>query len=206
MDRVLEFLDDNIASCEYGKLDVDGKFHHNAEYKDGSSIIRNGILSIKDLHNSGVRTFDEKALRVVQDHLSHINGDDGISLSVVGLNDLYRDEEEYNPFKPGRLDFIVDGIKASRTTYHYGNEYICYNSIGNDKIKAVDIRLREYLRIVSNIDDVNMAIKYYEYLREIALTLKELNLSIPIREMSNNNRLLDTDRVINMPKIKTLFK
>ena len=90
--------------------------------------------------------------------------------------------------------------------FTYGNEFISYNSIPNDKINAVDIRLRKYLRLASNINDVNKAIRYYEDLREIASALKECSLDIPLREMSSDNYVLDIDRVSNMPKIKTLFK
>ena len=204
MEKVLEFIDDNIASCAYAKKSVNGRYHHNSGYSSASSIIKHGILSIKDLHNSGINVYSLDALEKASNHLSHINGDDGISLSVVGLTDLYQDEDEYNPFNPNCVDFIVDdSIKAYRSTLHYGNEFISYNSIPNDKINAVDIRLREYIRLISKVDDINKAIKYYEDLRKIAITLKECSLDIPLREMSNDNCVLDIDKVSNMPKIKT---
>ena len=205
MEKILEFIDDNIASCICKEKSVDGRYHHNSSYSSASSIIKNGILSIKDLHNSGIMTFSSDALKNASDSLSHVNGDNGISLSVVGLADLYKDEDEYCPLNPCSVDFIVDdSIKAFRNSTHYGNEFICYNPITNDKINAVDIRLRKYLRLVSKVDDTKKAIKYYEYLREIANALKECSIDIPLREMSNDNCVLDIDKVSNMPKIKTL--
>ena len=207
MDRVLEFIDDNIASSIYGRKTVNGRYHHNSSYSSANSIVKHGILSMKDLHNSGINIYSLDALERASNHLLHINGNDGISLAVVGLTDLYKDEDEYDPYKLECVDFVVDdSIKACRSTLHYGNEFISYNSIPNDKINAVDIRLRKYLRLASNINDVNKAIRYYEDLREIASTLKECSLDIPLREMSSDNYVLDIDRVSNMPKIKTLFK
>ena len=73
-----------------------------------NSIVKHGILSMKDLHNSGINIYSLDALERASNHLSHINGNDGISLAVVGLTDLYKDEDEYDPYKLECVDFVVD--------------------------------------------------------------------------------------------------
>ena len=41
----------------------------------------------------------------------------------------------------------------------------------------------------------------YEDLRRIAIAMKDANLDIPLREMSDGNCCIDIDKAINMPKI-----
>lgn len=199
--EIIEFIDDNISSALISGTQITDRYHHNSTYEDGPSIIKNGILTINDLNVRKIKKYSEQTLKNLDNIESHANGSDGVSLAVVGLTDLYKDEDEYDPFKPGSLDFIVDSaIIAGRSTYNYGNEFISRSSITPDKLKSVDIRLRKYLRLASKNGSNEELIKYYENLRLIALALKEQSLDIPLREMSDDNRCLDIDKVIKMPK------
>lgn len=200
--EIFEFIDDNIASTRIKGREIDGKYHHNTTYEQAPSIIKNGILSLEDLHKNRIITFSAETLKKLSNTESHINGIDGISLARTGLTDLYADEDEYDPLRPIVVDFIIDSnIKARRTTIHYGNEYIANSPIEPDKIKSVDIRIRKYLKLLEK-KDVETAIRYYENLKLIAQALKEKQLDIPLRELSEENTSLDIDKVLKMPKIK----
>ena len=70
-------------------------------------------------------------------------------------------------------------------------------------IKSVDVRLFEYLdelnKLNGNVDDM---ISLYESLRQIALALRDNQLNIPLREMSNgNSNSLDIEKISEMPKL-----
>lgn len=200
--EIFEFIDDNIASTQIKGREIDAKYHHNTTYEQAPSIIKYGILSIEDLHKKGIMTLSAEALKRISNIESHVNGTDGISLARTGLTDLYGDEEEYDPLRPAVVDFIIDSnIKACRSTIHYGNEYIANSPIEPSKIQSVDIRIRKYLKLLEK-KDVETAIKYYENLKLIAQALKEKQLDIPLRELSEKNTSLDIDKVLKMPKIK----
>lgn len=200
--EIFEFIDDNIASTQIKGREIDAKYHHNTTYEQAPSIIKYGILSIEDLHKKGIVAYSDEALKRISNIESHVNGIDGISLARTGLTDLYGDEEEYDPLRPAVVDFIIDSnIKACRSTIHYGNEYIANSPIEPSKIQSVDIRIRKYLKLLEK-KDVETAIKYYENLKLIAQALKEKQLDIPLRELSEKNTSLDIDKVLKMPKIK----
>ena len=198
-------IEDVIARSMNGFVDVNDRYHHNSSYTAAPSIIKNGILSISDLHKRGIVKISAKVLKLSEDIESHINGSEQISLSVVGLDDLYKNEEEYDPFKIGSVDFIVSNdVKAARSSTHYGNEFLAYSPINNDKIKSVDVRLFEYLDELERLNgsSVNDMISLYESLREIAISLRDSKLNIPLREMSNgNNKSLDIEKISEMPKL-----
>lgn len=198
-------IEDVIARSMNGFVDVNDRYHHNSSYTAAPSIIKNGILSISDLHKRGVVKVSAKVLKLSEDIESHINGSEQISLSVVGLDDLYKNEEEYDPFKTGSADFIVSNdVKAARSSTHYGNEFLVYSPIDNDKIKSVDVRLFEYLDELEKLNGSSAKdmISLYESLREIAISLRDSKLNIPLREMSNgNNKSLDIEKISEMPKL-----
>lgn len=210
--HVLDYVEDNIIRCLSERVEVyDDKFHHNTKYKDAISIIKNGILSPSELSKLGVDVYSDEVLSVMSDIESHANGNDSISLAVVGLTDLMPDEFEYDPFSEKLVDFIITSdITARRVTTNYGNEYITDDSICTDKFKAIDIRLLSFVKSIReerNIEafssSVNELIENYNKLRDIARLLKDLKLSIPLREMSfYDNTALDIDKMYDMPKVK----
>lgn len=201
--RVLEYLKDVLNELIVGSLVVENaRYHHNASYKNSISRCLNGILTIADLKN--IMNLNEGTVVKFGDIESHINGNDSVSLAVVGLDDLYKDEDEYNPFHPDRVDFLISSdIRAYRSTLHYGNEYLHYGSIGVDKLKAVDIRLLKLIQLFernNSYTSIENVIEKYNYLREISKVIKQLDL--PLREMSEEkNLLLDNDKLSKLPKL-----
>lgn len=182
------------------------RYHHNANYEKAPSILKNNILSIRRLYERGAINLSQQQLYLLDDILSHANGTDGISLSVVGLKDLYKDEFEYNPFNPKYMDYIISSdIKAQRYTTNYGNEYIAKNEISLSDIKSIDFRLIEYIKSISlrETDDYNDIIKKYNTLLYVTKKLVREELPIVIREMSSTQKTFD---IVNMSKNPYLVK
>ena len=198
---------DNLNGHKTVARDVlNAKYHHNSRYEDASSICEHGILTLNDLNDRKVRTFDETYLKRMSDIDSHVNGTDAISLAVVGLDDLYLDECEYDPFFPTRVDFLVSSdVVAGRSACNYGNEFLSYKSISNDKLKSLDIRLLQLIDMYERGEIRNLSIqdlvKRYNSLKEIALAIKLAKLDLPLREMSNNPVEFDLDKLITAPKL-----
>lgn len=198
---VLEYIRDELNSFKIMSKEVnDARYHHNASYENLSSILRHGILSLLESNKLGITKYTEEDLYIMNDITSHVNGNDSISLSVVGLNDLYLNEDEYNPYSPNYVDLIISSdVKARRSSIRYGNEFLVQDKIGVNKIKSVDIRLLN--QIEQKKYDIQKIIRNYNYLREFALTIKELNLDVLLREMSSDNLTLDIDKISKTPQI-----
>lgn len=206
---VLEYLKDILNDVKKTSFVVNhAKYHHNTSYRDASSICQYGILSLVDLDKLGLKNYTTEFLQKMDDIESHINGSTAVSLSVVGLQDLYPNEDEYDPFIPSKVDFLISSdIKAGRFAIHYGNEFLSYESIGIDKLRSVDIRLLKLIELVekgfsSNYYSIESVIEKYNYLKNIALTMKQFQLDIPLREMSyQDNSLMDVDKLSSTPKL-----
>ena len=198
---VLEYIKDTLTSLKTNAKEVvDAKYHHNAGYKNISSILRYGILSLLEANKLGIIKYSDEYMHIMNDITSHVNGNDSISLSVVGLSDLYPREIEYNPYNPNYLDLVISSdVKVMRSSINYGNEFLAYNKINPDKIKSIDIRLLNLMK--SKKCDNKDLIKKYNYLKDIALIIKELNLDILLREMSYDNLTLDIDKVSKIKQI-----
>ncbi len=204
--HILEYIKDMLNDIKMGSYIVsNAEYHHNASYSDATSICRYGILTMMDLKNLGIRNYSEETLTKMNDVDSHVNGINSVSLSVVGLQDLYSDEFEYDPFSPSQVDFLISSnIKARRTTTNYGNEFLSYGSIAREYLKSLDIRLLKLAELgKKNVDQIQEVIEKYNYLKAIAGIIKQLQIDIPLREMSNqDNALLDIDRLASMPTLK----
>jgi hypothetical protein len=203
---ILEYIRDNLLMCKNGEKSFNNDlFHHNTNYGSAPSVIQNGILSLQQLKDLHLSNISEKSLKLADDTSSHINGKDGISFSKVGLTDLYRDEMEYCPFNPRYVDILVGDIIAHRNSEHYGNEFIAKDSVMPDKFRSVDIRLLEFIRAIENSNNnysIEELIRDYNYLRKIALVMKENKLDIPLRETSNDaNITLDIDSLSNKKEL-----
>ena len=196
----LEYIRDILSTYSYALKSVDdAKYHHNASYNDAPLIIKYGVLSMENINKFGIRSYSEDDLILMDDRESHVNGRNGVSLSIVGLTDLYKGEEEYNPFMDGVVDFLIDNnIKAFRNSIHYGNEFVSASKITSDKIKSVDIRLVKYIDSLpkkDNIDIIDVVNKY----NNLILMSKEIvsgNKDTQIREMSESfNKTIDTLKI-----------
>ena len=202
----LEYIKDILSTYSYALKNVDdAKYHHNAPYKDARFIIKYGILSMEEINKLGIKSYSEEDLNLMDDIESHVNGKDGVSLSIVGLTDLYKDEEEYNPFMPNVVDFLIDNnIKAFRNTIHYGNEFVSEGKITSDKIKSADIRLIKYIQDLlkkgrGNIED---AVNKYNNLILMSKEIINSNKDIQIREMSEGfNKTIDTLKISEEPRL-----
>lgn len=199
---VVEYIKDNIHSLKRDLVCVkNARYHHNTKYRNAVSVCRNGILTMLDLHRYKIKTFSLDILKKFEDDCFHVNGINAVSLSVAGLNDLYKDEEEYNSFDSNRVDFLISSdVVALRNSTNYGNEFLSIGSIGIDKIKSVDIRLIELMNRIDN-SSVSLVSKY-NALRGIAYVIKKYQLDIPLREMSMGEEYsIDIDKLSKMPKL-----
>lgn len=203
----LEYIRDTLRASK-NKLEFvkHAKYHHNTRYRNAASVCRNGILTMFDLHKYKIISFSPEMLRKFDDDDFHVNGIDAVSLSITGLDDLYGDEEEYNPFDPSRVDFLVSSeVMASRNSTNYGNEFLSLGSIGIDKIRSVDIRLIELMNKIgdNSYSTTESMVNKYNALRDIARTIKEYNLDIPLREMSYGEEYsIDIDTLARKPRLK----
>lgn len=198
---VLEYIRDMLASFKTISIQPkDIEYHHNCSYDNVPSILKHGILAIKLLNEKGIQKYSEELLDTLSNTYYHVNGIDSISLSKVGLTDLYPSEEEYNPFAINYVDLTISGdINARRHTTNYGNEYICKEKIEIEKLRSIDIRLLKCLE--PNQNTIDEIIKKYNSLINIAISLQKLNLEIPLRDMSKGNLTIDVDKAIKTPKI-----
>lgn len=205
---MLEYIRDMLFSYKSGSCVVNSaKYHHNTDYRDAPSVCRHGILTMKDLKKYGIKDYTDEFLQKMGDIDSHINGNDAVSLAVVGLNDLYHNEDEYNPYIPDKIDFLVSSdIMVGRSTLHYGNEFLCYSSISIDKLRSIDIRLLKLLELIKNRTYIDTSIldiiKKYNCLKDIASTMIQTKLDIPLREASYQEKsLIDIEKLSSTPKL-----
>lgn len=215
-ENILDYMVDTLTDLQVDECIIDrARYHHNARYSAGISIVKNGILSINELNRLRIRKDTTETIQMLGDINSHINGNDGISLSVVGLTDLYRDEDEYDPFSTNQLDILISSkIKAARNSIHYGNEFIAMQRINPEDIKAIDIRLLKYIRSViksrkEHPERINRAVIKYNNVIGLARCLERNKMMIPIREMSSEENIsLDTSKLAKIPvlQLKTSSK
>lgn len=201
LNYILELL--NIYKGETIKLE-NARYHHNTDYKDGKNVVENGILTLQSLSDKGLMELSKEQLKIMDDTSSHINGINGVSLAVVGLKDLYRDEFEYDPFDDSKLDIIVDtSLHARRTSTNYGNEFIADGDIDISYIRAIDVRLEKFINKLLTTDDERVIIEIVEkfnYLIDISSSL--INLNILLREASfEQYKVLDKENIAKLNKI-----
>ena len=211
-EHLIEYITDMISTFRTNVLHVqNARYHHTTKYKDAPSVCKHGILTLEDLNRWGIRNDSPEFIRRMDDIDSHINGADGISLAVVGLTDLTRDEFEYNPFEPTRVDFLVSSdVQARRNAKHYGNEFIHTGSINLAEIESVDVRILELIRKSQEIGigiPHSLLINIYNYLIEISIALANNGYNIPLREMSEyEGYKIDIEKASKADKIKQKIK
>ena len=205
---VLKYIRDMLYACSYAIKNIDDnayQYHHNTAYEYAPSIIEHGILSMMELNSLGIRSYSKEYLNFIDDIESHVNGKDGISLSVTGLTDLYKNEDEFDPCQSNIVDFLVDeNIKTVRNTIHYGNEFISRNKITSDKIVSADIRIINYINNLSKKDGefIFSAINKYNQIIMMSKEILRHNRNIQMREMSEGvNRKIDVKKMSEMPRL-----
>ena len=205
---VLKYIRDMLYACSYAIKNIDDnayQYHHNTAYEYAPSIIEHGILSMMELNSLGIRSYSKEYLNFIDDIESHVNGKDGISLSVTGLTDLYKNEDEFDPCQSNIVDFLVDeNIKTVRNTIHYGNEFISRDKITSDKIVSADIRIINYINNLSKKDGefIFSAINKYNQIIMMSKEIFRHNRNIQMREMSEGvNRKIDVKKMSEMPRL-----
>ena len=210
---IKEYIEEVLYSNLYDGEEVcDAKYHHNSWYDSVPSILKNNILSIRRLNELGLAEFSKEQLTVLDDTTSHANGIDEISLSVVGLDDLYRDEFEYNPFHSNFVDYVISNeVNARRYTENYGNEFIVRDEILLSCIRTIDFRLIKYMKhnlyndeLLGNVYD-NFINKYNTILY-VARKIERQELPIQIREMSYIQKSLDVNSMSKLPYLVKVKK
>lgn len=169
VDYVKNTLDNSKTNFDH----VTGaKYHHNTKYCDASSVIRFGILTMSELNRLKLRHDSPESLKIMNDTLSQVNGLNGVSLAVTGLDDLYPDEDEFDPFLSDAVDFrIADTLspRPGRDSTKYGNEFIYRGIIKPEEFRAIDIRILEYIEQLEN-NVSNMGSRSIEELKIIIIT------------------------------------
>lgn len=100
------------------------------------------------------------------------------------------------------VDFrVARDIYAYRSAVHYSNEFLHRGSISRDKLRGVDIRLLQLIRLVlsrsmvaqyNHIDEKTIIFNY-NCLIDLAKEIQKAGLIIPMREMSEDDRIYDLD-------------
>ena len=204
---------ENIYSCVDKPIDIeDIKFHHNLHIEAIPSALKYGLLSkemkAKIIENRELT--DYELYKFSDEH--YVNGKDYISLAstIENLSMMYEDEILYNTYKTTLSSIIVSkSVRAGRNASNYFNEFLVQDIIPVELFNSIEIRLFKLFNEESSEDKTKKILEAYEALREIAVTLKQNNLDIPLRESSNvmcneesNNAItLNPEKVIEMPKL-----
>ena len=104
-------------------------------------------------------------------------------------------------------------VNGKRTTTNNYNEFLVENIIPVELFNSIEIRMFKLFEtkniFMTKEQKLKKVLEAYEAVREIALTLKQNNLDIPLRESSNvmcneesNNAItLNPEKIIKMPKL-----
>ncbi len=202
-----EFIKDSFYSCRVQSVEIkEAKYHHNTSYEKTPLVIKNGILSLKEIAILENRTLTQTELNRYNDDC-HVNGSNQISLSSLDIDysTVSKKEWLYDPYFPGDTDIrISSSVKAYRNSKNYANEYLVDNKVLNNDFRAIDIRILKLIKESikkEKPNDLEEIINNYNNLKEIALELLKCNLDIPLREMSEENITLDLFEIIKLPKL-----
>lgn len=212
-----EFIKDALKSVKINPITIENaEYHHNTSYENAPFNIRHGLMSTTGLINYGRVSKTEEQLSALENDAFSVNGIYEISLSKVGLTDQYRDDDvEWEPRKGSCPDFLISSdIKTRRDDSNYFNEFLAEGIILPDKFKAIDVRILSVCNDTdktytwSNREEKLKRLRLmFNQLSEMAIAMNEMNLNIPLREMSNEDYIaLDIEKVAQFPKINLVRK
>lgn len=219
-DTAYDVVKENVFSCiAPSKTVEDTKFHHQINIEHLPSAIEHGILSKRNyVHRVENRELTDHEIYIFSDE-DHVNGLDHVSMSTMDMDfsKIYRNEGIWGTYCTVCPTIVISKkVKTHMATQTYFNEFIVENEIPVDLFNSIDVRI---LRIMNHDslslmcptkeDRIKYMLKYYEGLREVALKMKEKNLNIPLREVSEIYNLgedekantLDVEKVIELPKL-----
>lgn len=216
--RVCEYISDMLSEARLKiSLIKDAKFHHTSRYSLMPTIIKHGILPLSELNRLNITSYSDEEMKRFSDTESHINGINGVSLSVRKLKNIDINKFIYDPLNPNTVDIRVDSnlktdnsyIKVPyRSTAHYDNEFIFDDMISTDSFRSIDIRIFNLINQINRTSifspvDYNKLVENYNALKEIALEMVLLGKDIPLREMSFGEKCnLDPMVLMSKPKLK----
>lgn len=217
-DDVYKVVCENIYSCMTTKIMLDDiKYHHNLKPKDVPNVLKYGLLSkINQVTLIEKRELTEKEIFLFSDE-DHVNGLNNISLSNMqdDFDEMYRDEIIYNAYCTSNPDIIISkDVKAHRSAITYFNEWLAEDEIPVNMFNCINIRIIKFIEELLlknenmlNDNSLKLVLDYYKYVREIAITMKQLNILIPFREVSdvtNVNEENTKSLTLNLDKIEQL--
>lgn len=209
--EVLEYIRDMLLSSRIKSIDPkEYYYHHNTSYKNTISVIKYGILSKERLAKLEKTVLTERERNLFGDIEAHVNGYDYVSLSVVNLTDLYRDEDEYDPFNSNFTDILISkNIETHRSSTHYGNEFLSPHKVDSSNFRSVDLRILKLIStyerdMLTNEMKIQNLINRYNYISEIAVALQNSEHEIILREMTKENVTLDIDKIASNPKLELI--
>ena len=206
-----------VYSCIDKPINIDDiKFHHNLHIEAIPSVLKHGLLSNKQkariIEN---RELTDHEIFIYSDE-HYANGADYISLASTeeDLSMMYEHEKLYNTYNTNLSSIIVSKkVKGTRNAANNFNEYLVQDMIPTKLFNSIELRLFKLFSVdfpfIPEEEKIKMTLQAYEAVREIALTLKQNNLDIPLRESSNvmcneesNNAItLNPEKIIKMPKL-----
>lgn len=227
-DEVFALIKKNINGCIIGKgEEFNNRYNCNVAIEDVSSVLRYGLLSTKKkvMLCEGRKLTDEEYIYYTSD--SHVNGVDYISVSRMDLDfsKMYRNEDWYDASAGVMANLVISNeVKACLVTHHFYNEFLVFDQVEPRYFEAVDVRLLRVFESCMAISEKFMMenlLKQYNCLRDIAVTMIDEGLDIPLREASawssreiregqymvdiiedkSGIVTLDTNKVANLPKI-----
>lgn len=194
----------NYLMTKKNSYDLDLYYHHNRSYDSASFVLLNGLLSKRKLYEVQGKVLDKETIERRSDPAC-ANGVDYISLAKTDLKDLYRDEWEYDPRKPYRVDFLIsDDVKTRRYTENYGNEFLASDIITNDYFRFLDIRILECINVLKSQKDplYEKIVSMYNRISEIAKSIIDTKKDICLREASDEIYTLDLKKAAKLPTLQ----
>jgi len=210
-DKAYELVRENIYSCITSPVNLDNfKFIHALPMERTTSAIKNGLLSHRKLAKLQGRELTQ------QDYINyagagHPNGVSYVSVFTrkVDFSQMYPGEILFDPFDTIEVEISLSNeLKAYRDAENYYNEFLVPDEIPNKLFTGIDSKILRIKNYDFHNKEANKPenrlkklISHYNFLREIAIALRDANLDIPLREISEEVVTLDKQKVIELPKI-----
>lgn len=189
--ELFNLIKNSVEGCIKTKADsIVHDYNCNVKIQDVSSVLKLGFLpKVERYRILENRELTEKEIELFTSDCC-VNGLNGVSISSLDVNfsKMYRDELWYNPSVGVLANIVISNeVRAAQTTDHYFNEFVVYGGIKPKYFNAVDVRilrLLDYYRRDSDDVAIGAMITQYNSLIDIASTIRELGMDIPLRESS----------------------
>ena len=189
--ELFNLIKESVNGCIKGEAEaIVHDYNCNVKIEDVASVLKLGFLPknvrYKILEN---RELTQKEIELFTSDCC-VNGLNGVSISSINVDwaQMYRDECWYNPSRGVLANIVISNdVRAAQTTDHYFNEFVVYGGIAPKDFKAIDVRvlrLLDYYRKESDDVVINAMITQYNSLIDVASTIRELSMDIPLRESS----------------------